>query len=322
MPGACSTRFAEDARLDIAGISGVERRRNQRRGLCRRPRRRRPRRGRARGSNSSGSRSRPKGSLAPAQRKLLDAWLGPWGRVWPGTQWAVSWAEAVSQFVSPYAFNPLNVNPVRDHLVAAVDFERLRASDNLKLFVAATNVRTGRGEIFRRNVLTADHVMASACLPTLFQAVRIDGDYYWDGGYAGNPPLWPLFYETRCRDVVIVQINPIERDRGSPHAGRDPEPAERDHLQLALARGAPRRRLRRPPHPLRHPEERGLQARAPAPDRRRGPARALSTPRPNSTSPGPSSRNCATSAAPTPRLGSRRISTRSASRARSTSTRR
>jgi NTE family protein len=152
------------------------------------------------------------GSLAPAQRKLIDPWLRLWGGSPPGTQWALAWGEALAQFMSPYAFNPLNVNPVRCHLAAAVDFARLRASDDLKLFVAATNVRTGRGEIFRRGVLTVDHVMASACLPTLFQAVEVDGDFYWDGGYAGNPPLWPLFYETKCNDVVIVQINPIERD--------------------------------------------------------------------------------------------------------------
>jgi len=151
------------------------------------------------------------GSLAPAQRKLVDAWLRLWGRTLPGMQWLVGWADALSHFVSPYAFNPFNINPVRAHLAAAVDFERLRASDALKLFVAATNVRTGRGEIFRRGVLTVDHIMASSCLPTLFQAVEIDGDVYWDGGYAGNPPLWPLFYETTCNDVVIVQINPIER---------------------------------------------------------------------------------------------------------------
>jgi NTE family protein len=80
-----------------------------------------------------------------------------------------------------------------------------------ELFGAGTNVRTGRGESFRRDVLTVDHVMASACLPQLFQAVQIDGEAYWDGGFAGNPPLWPLFYETRCHDVIIVQINPIER---------------------------------------------------------------------------------------------------------------
>ena len=151
------------------------------------------------------------GSLAPAQRKLVDAWFGAWGRVWPGAQWLGGWADALSQFVSPYALNPFNVNPLRDHLVAAVDFDSLRQADDLKLFVAATNVRTGRGEIFRRPVLTADHVMASACLPTLFQAVQIGDDFYWDGGYAGNPPLWPLFYETKCNDVIIVQINPVER---------------------------------------------------------------------------------------------------------------
>ena len=114
--------------------------------------------------------------------------------------------------VSPYEFNPFNVNPLSAHLAAAVDFERLRASDDVKLFVAATNVRTGRGEIFRRDVLTADHIMASACLPQLFQAVPIGEEIYWDGGYAGNPPLWPLFYETKCHDAIIVQINPVERE--------------------------------------------------------------------------------------------------------------
>jgi NTE family protein len=151
------------------------------------------------------------GSLGPAQRKLLDVWLRPWGVVWPGTGLVGAWAESVTQFFSPYALNPLNINPLRDHLAATVDFDRLRAYGTPKLFVAATNVRTGRGEIFRRDVLTADHVMASGCLPQLFQAVQIGEDFYWDGGYAGNPPLWPLFYETACRDVVIVQINPIER---------------------------------------------------------------------------------------------------------------
>jgi NTE family protein len=203
--------FVEDRRLDIAGISGSSAGAVNAAVFAA---------GLADGGGE-GARARLKqfwlsisteGTLAPVQRKLLNAWLGPWGRVWPGTNLAVAWAEAVSQFVGPYTFNPLNVNPVRAHLVAAVDFERLRVSDGPKLFVAATNVKTGRGEIFRRDVLTADHIMASACLPTLFQAVRIDGEYYWDGGYAGNPPLWPLFYETKCQDVVIVQINPIERN--------------------------------------------------------------------------------------------------------------
>jgi NTE family protein len=152
------------------------------------------------------------GSLGPAQRKLVDALFRPWAEVWPASGWIAAWADAAAQFSSPYALNPFNINPLRDHLAAMVDFERLRACKTPKLFVAATNVRTGRGEIFRRDVLTADHVMASGCLPQLFQAVRIDGEDYWDGGYAGNPPLWPLFYETASRDVIIVQINPIERD--------------------------------------------------------------------------------------------------------------
>jgi len=152
------------------------------------------------------------GTLAPFERKWVDKALSAWGGFWPGSRWIDAWTEAVSQMVSPYEFNPLNVNPLRVHLEAVVDFERLRASDDLKLFIAATNVRTGRGEIFRRDILTADHAMASACLPQLFQTVVIKGEPYWDGGYAGNPPLWPLFYETQCRDAIIVQINPIERD--------------------------------------------------------------------------------------------------------------
>ncbi len=145
---------------------------------------------------------------AQASRRLAPAM----GRRLAG-HWALSarGRSALTQFFSPYALNPFNINPLRDHLAATVDFDRLRAFDTPKLFVAATNVRTGRGEIFRRDVLTADHVMASGCLPQLFQAVQIGQDFYWDGGYAGNPPLWPLFYETACRDVVIVQINPIER---------------------------------------------------------------------------------------------------------------
>jgi NTE family protein len=158
--------------------------------------------------SSEGSLSLPRG--------WVDKALRAWGGFWPGSRWIDAWTDAVSGFLSPYEFNPFNVNPLRVHLEQVVDFERLRAGGGVKLFVAATNVRTGRGEVFRRNILTADHAMASACLPELFQAVIIEGEPYWDGGYAGNPPLWPLFYETRCRDAIIVQINPIEREE-TPH---------------------------------------------------------------------------------------------------------
>jgi NTE family protein len=152
------------------------------------------------------------GSLAPTDRRWLDQALQAWGGFWPGARFIDAWTDAVSGMLSPYEFNPLNVNPLKVHLEQAVDFERLRASEGMKLFIATTNVRTGRGQIFRRDVLAADHVMASACVPQFFQAVIIDGEPYWDGGFAGNPPLWPLFYETQCRDAIIIQINPIERD--------------------------------------------------------------------------------------------------------------
>jgi NTE family protein len=152
------------------------------------------------------------GSLAPFERKWVNSALSAWGGFWPGSRWIDAWTDAVSGLLSPYEFNPLNINPLRVHLEQVVDFERLRSTDGVKLFIAATNVRSGRGAIFRRDILTADHAMASACLPDLFQAVIIKDEPYWDGGYAGNPPLYPLFYETQCRDAIIVQINPIERD--------------------------------------------------------------------------------------------------------------
>jgi NTE family protein len=145
--------------------------------------------------------------LPAVERPLFDAWL----RAWKAAFTPQGWVDAVSQVISPYAFNPLNIDLLRGCLASTVDFESLRRSAGPKLFVAATNVWTGQGEIFRREVLTPDHVMASACLPRLFQAVEIGGVPYWDGGYSGNPPLWPLFYETDCRDAIIVQINPVER---------------------------------------------------------------------------------------------------------------
>ena len=139
---------------------------------------------------------------------VVDAWVSMWKAMFA----PASVADAAAQASTPYAFNPFNINPLRDTLAALVDFEKLREGRGPKLFVAATNVRTGKGEIFRRDVLTPEHVMASATLPHLFQAVVIDGEPYWDGGYSGNPPLWPLFYETDCCDAIIVQINPIARE--------------------------------------------------------------------------------------------------------------
>jgi NTE family protein len=137
----------------------------------------------------------------------VDAWISLWKAMFapPGV------AAAAAEASSPYSFNPFDVNPLRATLAALVDFEALRRGGEPKLFVAATNVRTGKGAVFHRDVLTPEHVMASATLPHLFQAAVIDGEPYWDGGYSGNPPLWPLFYGTDCCDTLIVQINPLER---------------------------------------------------------------------------------------------------------------
>ncbi len=123
--------------------------------------------------------------------------------------------DLTSRLVSPYQTNPFNLNPLRGVLGGMIDFDKVRANQCLDLFISATNVETGRARVFRKNELTVDHLLASACLPTVFQAVEIDGVPYWDGGYMGNPPLWPLFEAAHSDDVVIVQINPFFR-KGAP----------------------------------------------------------------------------------------------------------
>ena len=153
-------------------------------------------------------------SLSPLQRALLRQMLGYW-RNQP-------WMSAVTQNLGPYQVNPLNINPLRAAIDALIDFELLRASTDVKIFISATNVWTGKVTIFRRKELTADHLMASACIPTVFQAVEIDGVPYWDGGYTGNPALFPLYYETTTDDILLVQINPLER-RQTPRTVREIE---------------------------------------------------------------------------------------------------
>jgi NTE family protein len=152
------------------------------------------------------------GVLSPAQQQLFNRFLGYWS---PDALPANPWLDAWSQAFSPYDANPLDINPLRDALRDLIDFERVRSGPDVKLFISATNVWTGKIRIFKGPELTADHVMASACLPTLFRTVEIDGEPYWDGGYLGNPALFPLFYKTRSDDILLVQINPIER-RATP----------------------------------------------------------------------------------------------------------
>ncbi|MBT9492372.1 MAG: patatin-like phospholipase family protein [Paucibacter sp.] len=155
------------------------------------------------------------GALSEAQRAPFALLFGACG----GQQLPLSsmWMQAMSSFwtatVSPYQSNPLDLNPLRDFVGRQIDFERLRSLSAPKVFVTATRVRTGKAEVFSGKRLSLDAVMASACLPTLYKAVEIEGDHFWDGGYCGNPAIHPLIYECQARDIMLVQINPIQRDK-------------------------------------------------------------------------------------------------------------
>jgi NTE family protein len=112
---------------------------------------------------------------------------------------------------SPYQINPFNYNPLRSVLEQAVDFEGLRRQCAIKLFLCATNVRTGKVRVFTNDEICVARVLASACLPFFSQAVEIEGEYFWDGGYMGNPALFPLIYGCQSRDIVVIHVNPTKR---------------------------------------------------------------------------------------------------------------
>jgi NTE family protein len=121
--------------------------------------------------------------------------------------------QAITHFFSPYVLNPFDFNPLRDLLAELVDFDALRRNPHAtRLFVSATTVRTGKIRVFENDEISIDTVLASTCLPYIFKAVEIDGEAYWDGGFMGNPPLFPLIYRGASRDIVIVHINPLTRD--------------------------------------------------------------------------------------------------------------
>jgi NTE family protein len=120
--------------------------------------------------------------------------------------------EAMTRVFSPYQLNPLNFNPLRDVLERVVDFDRLsRSNKATRLYISATNVRTGKIRVFKNEEMSPHVILASACLPYIFQAVEIDGEHYWDGGYMGNPAIFPLIYNSQSKDVILVHINPLER---------------------------------------------------------------------------------------------------------------
>ncbi|MGL5115957.1 MAG: patatin-like phospholipase family protein [Beijerinckiaceae bacterium] len=147
-------------------------------------------------------------AASPLQSTPVDTWLKTFGMQEPLAYRAF---EFMTHVFSPYEFNPLNLNPLRRVLEDCVDFERLRTCTDTQLKLCATSVRNGKPRIFVNQELSADAVLASACLPLVFQAVEIDGEAYWDGGFIGNPAIYPLIYDAGSRDVLIVHINPINR---------------------------------------------------------------------------------------------------------------
>ncbi len=154
--------------------------------------------------------------LSPLQRSPMDIALGRWTM---DTSPVFLAFDIAARLFSPYDLNPMGANPLLEILTECVDFEGLRQAP-IKLFVTATNVRTGRGRVFRNAEITPQVLLASACLPTLFQAVEIDGEPYWDGGYSGNPTMTPLVRECTSQDTLIVAINPVERP-GTPRTARE-----------------------------------------------------------------------------------------------------
>lgn len=142
------------------------------------------------------------------QRSILNRLSGDWNL---DDSWGYHFSESMSRLFSPYQTNPLNINPLGELLESVIDFDSVNRCSGVQLFISATNVHTGRVKVFDSHALSADIVLASACLPQLFQAVEIDGIPYWDGGYMGNPALFPFREHTDTADIVVVQINPVER---------------------------------------------------------------------------------------------------------------
>ena len=151
--------------------------------------------------------SRGGGAFSPLSSSQQNAASNPFGiDKLPGYQLMSSFFRSFS----PYEFNPLNLNPLRKVLKEHVNLMALHDSD-ITLFITATSVRTGQARVFTGTDLTLDALLASACLPFVFQAIEIDGEPYWDGGYTGNPALFPLIYDSEALDLLLIKINPLSR---------------------------------------------------------------------------------------------------------------
>lgn len=210
-------RLLEDDGIDIKGISGASAGAMNAGVLA---------------SGLASGRGRAKEALAGFWRAISDtgsAAFNPYqstpfhhfNRTW-NMDWSPAsvWLDVMAQFVSPYQLNPLDHNPLRDILEQHLDFEALKHKDGLKVFISATNVLTNHAKVFDNADLNVDAFLASACLPQMHRAVDIDGDYYWDGGFTGNPVLKPLVKACEADDIIIIQLNPTQRNE-LPITSRD-----------------------------------------------------------------------------------------------------
>ncbi|MEO1776444.1 MAG: patatin-like phospholipase family protein [Pseudomonadota bacterium] len=157
------------------------------------------------------------GEASPIKRGPIDMILGNWSL---DTSPSYVFFDLLSRVSSPYETNPLDLNPLRELLDEHVNFDKVRRCDDMPIYLSATNVETGRVRVFNRHEITRDAVLASACLPLMFKAVEIEGQHYWDGGFMGNPVLFPFIDESPVDDIIIVQINPVLRE-GVPKTARE-----------------------------------------------------------------------------------------------------
>ncbi|PKP84975.1 MAG: patatin [Alphaproteobacteria bacterium HGW-Alphaproteobacteria-2] len=209
-------RILEDGRLQIAGVSGTSAGAMNAVALAEGFNRDGPEGGRTALDHfwkcmSDGAKD------SPLKRTPYDMLTGYWGL---DHNPVYHMMDAMTRLASPYQLNPMNRNPLRELVEESIDFDRVRRCTAFKLYISATNVESGKVKVFPREELTVDMVMASACLPHLYQAVEIDGVPYWDGGYMGNPSLFPFHGETGTDDIVVIQVNPIER-KGAPKTPQD-----------------------------------------------------------------------------------------------------
>ncbi len=145
----------------------------------------------------------------PIRRNPLDVMFGRFGF---DLSWSYHMFASFTHLISPYQWNPLNINPLKQLIAEHVDFDLVRNFDAMKIFVSATSIETGHIRVFRREELSEPALLASTALPLMFHAVEVEEQHYWDGGFVGNPALFPLFYECKSQDIVIIQITPFKRD--------------------------------------------------------------------------------------------------------------